>query len=220
MKTKHSGNRGHGRRALTWIDVIVILAVWIIAVLVVIPMVTKPRRRSSKLNCANNLKQISLSFKLWAGDNNDRNPMQVPKAQGGTLEFVPTGLVFPHFQVMSNELATPKLLHCYSDGARACATNFTSLTDTQISYFVGVDTSNDSVSAWLSGDRNLTTNGSPIARGLVAITTNMLVGWQTNIHNKAGNVLLADGSVQQPSSMKLPALFMQSPFPTNRFAVP
>jgi prepilin-type processing-associated H-X9-DG protein len=48
----------------------------------------------------------------------------------------------------------------------------------------------------------------------------MLVGWQTNIHNKAGNVLLADGSVQQPSSMKLPALFMQSPFPTNRFAVP
>jgi prepilin-type processing-associated H-X9-DG protein len=220
MKTKHFGNHGRSRRALTWIDVIVILFVWIIAVLVVISMVTKPRRRSSKLNCASSLRQIGLSFKLWAGDYNDRYPMQVPKAQGGTLEYVPTGLVSPHFQVMSNEIAFPRLLYCPADGARACATNFTSLTDTQISYFVGVDATNDSVSAWLSGDRNLTTNGSPITRGLVAITTNTVVGWQPNMHNKSGNVLLADGSVQQPSSLRLPALFAETLSATNRFAVP
>jgi hypothetical protein len=220
MKTRHSGNRGHGRRAITRIEVVVIIALWIIGAFVVLIPQNAERHRAQRLNCASNLKCIGLAFKLWAGDNQDRHPMQVPMAQGGSLESVPTGLVFPHFLVMSNELATPKLLYCSADGARACAANFASLTDTQISYFVGVDATNHSFSTWLSGDRNLTTNGSPIARGLVAITTNMVVGWQANMHNKAGNVLLVGGSVQQPSSQELPALFTQSPFPTNRFAVP
>jgi prepilin-type processing-associated H-X9-DG protein len=166
-------------------------------------------RRIHRILCAENLQKIGLAFGLWAGDNQGQFP-------GQNL----TGLAFPHFQVMSNEIVTPKALYCPADISRTAATNFSTLTDMQISYFVGLDVSKDTPTAWLAGDRNLSANGSPIARGLVAITTNMLIGWQTNIHKVGGNVLLADGSVQQPSCQKLPALLMQSPFPTNRFAVP
>lgn len=219
MKTNHSRKHSRRQQALTWIDAIAILAVCVIGLIILIPWM-KEARRSKRINCAGNLKCISLGFKLWAGDNNDRFPMQVPVAQGGTLEFVPAGLVFPHFRLMSNELATPKILHCASDISRTYATNFTSLTDQQISYFIGIDATHDSFSAWLSGDRNLATNGSAVAPGLAAITTSMVVGWQANLHRNAGNVVLADGSVQQPSSRVLPALFVQTLSATNRFAVP
>jgi hypothetical protein len=223
MKTKHSGNRGRGEQALTRIEVVVIIGILFAGALYVffLPEIVQYQKRAPRINCANNLKQIGLAFKLWAGDNQDRYPMQVPVAQGGTLEFVWTGLVYPHFQVMSNELYSPMILHCVSDKSRTTAPNFTtSLTDMQISYFIGVDATNHSFSTWLAGDRNLTTNGSPIARGLVVLTTNTILGWQANLHYNAGNVLLADASVPQPSSLKLPALFAESLSATNRFAVP
>jgi prepilin-type processing-associated H-X9-DG protein len=146
--------------------------------------------------------------------------MEVPVALGGTLEDVQTGLVLRHFQVMSNELATPYILRCPADQERMVAPGFTTLSDQNVSYFIGIDATEKHPDAWLAGDRNLTTNQFPVSRGLMVLTTNMVVGWQNNIHIKAGNVLFADGSVQQPSSPRMPELLIRSGMATNRLVIP
>ena len=72
----------------------------------------KARNRSRAICCNCNLKQIGLSFRTWALDHGGTNPMDVPIESGGTREYLASGEVFRHFQVMSNELSTPKILVC------------------------------------------------------------------------------------------------------------
>jgi len=55
------------------------------------------------------------------------------------VELVEIGIVYLHFQVMSDELNTPKLLICPQHARRNFATNFAGLKNGHISYFVGLD---------------------------------------------------------------------------------
>ena len=66
-----------------------------------------PRRRYSGINCINNLKQVGLGLRMWAGDNDDKFPMQVSTNQGGTKEWVGSTNVFWHVLVLSNEMGSP-----------------------------------------------------------------------------------------------------------------
>jgi len=50
----------------------------------------------------------------------------------------------------------------------------------------------------LSGDHNIT-NGTPVRNGLLELTTGNPAGWTAEMHNKVGNIGLADGSVQPVS---------------------
>src|ERR1039457_740224 len=154
--------------------------------------------------CANNLKQIYLSFKTFSIDNDDRFPMGVPTKGGGSMEFTTGGNAFRHFQVVSNELYDRKVRICPSDN-RKSAEGFGRLTNTNLSYFVGVD----AVSArkgrshmWLSGDRNLTINAIPARTGLVSVQSTDSVGWSDQMHNGRGNLVELDGvllpSVTEP----------------------
>jgi hypothetical protein len=98
-----------------------------------------------------------MAFCTWSLDNNDHFPMQVFVTSGGTQELIASGLVYSHFQVMSNELSAPKILVCPNDEKRSYATNFgVDLTDRNLSYFVNTDATNGDGSSLLSGDRNIT----------------------------------------------------------------
>jgi len=178
----------------------------------------------------NNLKQVGLSYKQWALDNQDRYPMQVSVTNGGTMEFVNSGVVWVHFRVLSNELNTPKILWCPADEARRrdIASTFGAATqpgqvpftnDNNVSYFVGVDATDTNALMFLSGDRNLTNNLGRNRR-LVDFATNQPAGWTHQLHNRQGNVGLADGSVQQFTSTRLRAALVDTGVPTNRLAMP
>jgi hypothetical protein len=97
-------------------------------------------RKAQHITCVNNLKQIGLAFRLWEGDHGDQYPFNVSTNAGGTLEFCVVGKdgfdrnTFLHFQVMSNELSTPKLLICPQDRSKKAATNWTSLGPENITY--------------------------------------------------------------------------------------
>jgi len=139
---------------------------------------------------------------------------------GGTMEWITNGSVVPHFLALSNELSTPTLLLCPADKTRRAAATFSpSLNETNISYFLNMDASEEFPSAVLSGDRNLT-NRAPAGSRWVNITTNSTIGWNKEMHSERGNVAWADGSVSQLSNARTRATIMVPAGTTNRLAIP
>lgn len=198
MKLRMSSSQ-RGQSGL--LDLLVMIIAVAAVVFVAYAYTHRPRRiMSSGINCVNNLKQVGLAFRLWAGDNNDKMPMQVSTNLGGTMEYVISGSVSPHFSVMSNELGTPKIVLCPADAKRTWATNFASLGDSNVSYFAAIEMEDVIPEMWGSGDRNLAAGGQPLKSGLFWMPTNRAMSWTSQIHNNKGNISLADGSVQQYSS--------------------
>ena len=111
------------------------------------------------------------------------------------MEFNLTGDVWRHFQILSNELNTPKVLVCPKDN-RQKVTNWQSFTNnSHLSYFAGLDADETKPQTILSGDRNVTSPTVRPVKGLLNITTNDRVEWTKTIHNLAGNIGLADASI-------------------------
>jgi hypothetical protein len=96
--------------------------------------------RKQRNQCINNLKQIGLSIRLWGGDNGGNWPFNVPQKKGGTMELCSPGADgfdangWRHFQVLSNELSTPKVLACPADSAKTAAATFAALGAANVSY--------------------------------------------------------------------------------------
>lgn len=217
MKTSISKKRNS---ALTWIELLVVLAVLALLAAMLLPGLSRARSRSG-IQCVNNLMQIGLASRIWEGDNGNRYPMAVSQTNGGSMEFLTGPNVFRTFQVMSNELGMPKVLICphETDKTRFRATKFDFFCNSNISYFLGVDAVETNAAMILSGDRNIT-NGMLIRNGLMLLTTNKSAGWTSEIHDKVGNILLVDGSVQEDSITGLQSQIAGTGVATNRLLMP
>ncbi|HTJ00370.1 MAG TPA: hypothetical protein VL527_15935, partial [Dongiaceae bacterium] len=75
------------KAALTLIEVLVVIGVLVVLAALILPALAKAHQKEARIQCVNNLKQIGLSFRLWSGDNDDKYPMQVSTATGGTREL-------------------------------------------------------------------------------------------------------------------------------------
>jgi prepilin-type processing-associated H-X9-DG protein len=193
------------------------------------------QQRASRIGCSNNLKQIGLSFRLWAGDNADKMPMQVSVTNGGAMEWMEAGNVWRIFMVMSNELSTPKILFCPQDentnhiqaiafgGANPPATHLANYfrDDNNVSYFVGMQADEVYPTRILAGDSNLEVNQKTVAQGFLNLWTNAPVRWDKTRHEKqCGNIALADGSVQNCTKAQLQKLLAETLIQTNRLLIP
>ena len=214
--------RNQRERGLTLVELFVVLAViTFFALFFVIQPDRNGKARAYRIQCINNLKQIGLATRIWEGDHGDKFPMNVSETNGGTMEFTSGPKMWRHFQVMSNELSTPKVLFCPTDwdSVRDRATNFSGLGNSNLSYFIGPDASETDPQSLLSGDRNIT-NGTPIKNGILEVTTNTPAGWTALMHNKVGNLTLSDGSVQQVSGTGLRTAVQNTSIFTNRLLMP
>ena len=137
------------------------------------------------------MKQIGLAFRVWAIDNDGNYPFNLSTNNGGTMELSVRGVdgvdssAARIFQVMSNELGTPRILVCPADSKRQPALNFQSLQPANVSYRV------------YSGTNITETNPQEV----LAVCP---------IHN---NVLLCDGSVQGFSKARWQAMQKARPSP-------
>jgi len=206
--------------ALTRVEVMVIIVILALLVAIFLPVLAKAKRRASKINCVNDLKQVGIAFRLWEGDNNNKYPMAVSVTNGGAMELIATGNVAACFQVMSNELNTTKILLCPDDTRRVLATNWSTLNNSNISYFVGLDAAETKPQMFLSGDDNFAIGGVPVKSGLLQLLTNTPVAWTKTRHKLYGNIGLADGSVQQLTTDGLRQAFQQTGVATNRLVIP
>jgi prepilin-type processing-associated H-X9-DG protein len=205
--------------AFTSLDLLIVVAVLAILVALLAPGYTNDKVRATRIACVCNLKQIGLSFRTWATDHQDENPMAISVTNGGTLELVGNASI--HFQVMSNELSTPRILVCPEDKRRTQAVAFgPGFSDSNVSYFVGIDATPNKFDRVLTGDDHMEINGTPVARGLVSVETNSAVSWTRTRHLGHGNIGLADGSVQQVSSARLAEALRNTGMETNRLVFP
>jgi hypothetical protein len=208
-----------GSRGFTVAELLVAVMVVFVLALVLLPPMVKNRRHYQP-HCLNNLKQVGLAFRLWSSDNGDMYPMRFFTNHTGGLLFADSTNLFRYFQVMSDELSTPKVLICPQDTKRQAATNFTTdLNNNRLSYFVGLDSDETGPQTFLAGDRNLT-NGQPKTNGILYLRSNQNVGWTKELHNECGNVAMGDGSVQQLNNAQIAAALAKTGLVTNRFLFP
>src|SRR5271154_5887843 len=112
MKLGCSNGRDCG---LTLVELLVVVFSFAVLKVLLLPLLASTRIDSNRLSCTNNLKETSLAFQIWKGDYGDLFPMAVSCTNGGAMEQAATGNVAAVFQVMSNELSTPRILVCPED---------------------------------------------------------------------------------------------------------
>jgi len=217
--------------AFTLLELMLVTFVVGMLFLLLLPVHTGGRAKPQQINCVNNLKQVGLSFRLWGGDNGEKYPILATFTNDTSFQQMAlkngsgAAYMYQVFQLISNELGTPKIVVCPADD-RHIATNFNgdfeALANTAVSYFTGKDADETNPQQFLAGDRNIgvmpaggwsgndpdggVTGFSPNTgkggsyRSLAIYTNDTRLQWTDKLHKAKGNVTLSDGSVQQMSS--------------------
>jgi prepilin-type processing-associated H-X9-DG protein/prepilin-type N-terminal cleavage/methylation domain-containing protein len=197
--------------AMSLIELLVVIAIIAILAALLLPALGHAKARAKRVQCIDHLREVGVAFVGYANDHGGRFPMAVPVSEAGSLEFAQSSYLaegefyfsFRHFQAAAHELVTPKLVICPAD-TRAPALDFATLSNSNLSYFVGVSAQFSRPGSILAGDRNLT-NDYAGQGSSVRLSPNHVLRWTAELHRFKGNLLFADGHVEQRNNTALVA---------------
>ena len=211
------------RRGFTLTELLVVIAIIAILAAMLLPALSRSKAKAQRIADVNNIRQTGVAIAMWAHDHEGKYPWQV-KPPEGSFGF---DKAWQHFAAVSNELVTPKVLHCPADKQRQIADTFngpnglSTLENAALSYAIGTEASEGNATMHLASDRNISGRDGQrcSAAGIMsAITTlnpfNGGTGWTSETHQNEGNMALADGSVQSFTQFQLLA-HLQSTGDTN-----
>ena len=215
-------------QAFTRIELLAVCTALALLALVVAPALATNKTDADRAACFNNLRQIGRAVQMWGADHQNDPPWRTPVFQGGTQPE--SGLTAKNawleFAVLSNEVATPRLLVCPADGEAKVASEFsneasrgymaTGFRGLATSYFINLHTLSATPVSIVCGDRNLRLAGpAACVFGLNNASTFDLfglgsAGWTNAVHGQQGHILRMDGSVLETTSRQFLAAFILS----------
>jgi prepilin-type processing-associated H-X9-DG protein len=206
---------------MSLIELLCVIAIIALLAALLLPSLGQAQARARRIRCIDHLHEVGVGFVSYANDHGGRFPMAVPVSAGGSLEFARGGYSLPgefyfsyrHFQAASNELVTPRLMICPAD-TRPPATSFAALSNANLSYFIGVNAEVARSTSILAGDRNLT-NDYANPGTLLRLGPSYALRWTGELHRFKGNLLFADGHVEEKNNHALASSASQVPEVTS-----
>lgn len=232
--------------ALTLMEVLVVVAVLAgLAVILLVSALKDVRKKEFNWECARNLSYVGVAFRMWAQDHQGHFPGSETASNGGWKEYLANAdqgsNCWRIYSMLSNELSTPRILHCPFD-ERLRAADFVSnglpldrslvyfKDNTTLSFFVSAGGNSIAPNSILAGDRNLGPGSKPDPNygyspengtgNDVAIPLTGPVSWSLKMHSAgnavgSGNILLGDGSVQQVTTANFNNNWLRKTDPTT-----
>jgi hypothetical protein len=214
-------------RAFTRIELAAMVAAIGLLGTLALPLLAATRADSDRAACFNNLRLLGRALALWGEDHDALPPWITFVSRGGTRpdsEFKVANAWF-EFTVLSNELATPRILACPADTGVKVAAEFsnhatrgymsTGMRSLATSYWINMDNLGQVPVMAVIGDRNLRTDGiTACAQGVsnadrIDFRSGNPVLWTNAVHGWQGHLLRTDGSVALTGSATLAADFQR-----------
>jgi hypothetical protein len=223
MKTPRSKS---ARCAFTLMELLALIMILALLLFMILPMIDRRiGDRDPNVHCMINQRQIGIGMIMWSEDHSRAFPPHVSKTNEGTSEVFSSAGASVHFGALSNYLSKScNVLVCPTDKKKLAATNFSLLTDRNVSYFFNLDTAPGLTNSFMLGDRHLAIDHKSVPPGLFTVSANMAMGWTTELHHRgssrpAGVMEFVDGHAEVVRS-DLQRVLQRQTVRTNRLAVP